>query len=108
MRRRYLPGATIGLMGSGQLGRMFSIAARRMGYRVHVFSPEKDTPAGQFADHEATAAYEDESAVREFAEALDLLTFEFEHIPQQTTEWCAAECEVRHAGPILHTAQIRL
>ena len=108
MTRRYLPGATIGLMGSGQLGRMFSIAARRMGYRVHVFSPEKDTPAGQFADREVTGAYEDESAVRDFARGLDLLTFEFENIPRQTIDWCAAECEVRPASSILHTAQNRL
>jgi 5-(carboxyamino)imidazole ribonucleotide synthase len=108
MTRPYLPGATIGLMGSGQLGRMFAIAARRMGYRVHVFSPEKDTPAGQFADREVTAAYEDEPAVRQFAKGLDLLTFEFENIPRQTIEWCAAECEVRPAGSILHTAQNRL
>ena len=108
MTRRYLPGATIGLMGSGQLGRMFSIAARRMGYRVHVFSPEKDTPAGQFADREVTGAYEDETAVRDFAKALDLLSFEFENIPRQTVDWCAAECEVRPASTILHTAQNRL
>jgi 5-(carboxyamino)imidazole ribonucleotide synthase len=108
MTRRYLPGATIGLMGSGQLGRMFAIAARRMGYRVHIFSPEKDTPAGQFADREVTAAYEDEQAVREFARGLDLLSFEFENIPRQTIDWCAAECEVRPAGSILHTAQNRL
>jgi 5-(carboxyamino)imidazole ribonucleotide synthase len=108
MTRRYLPGATIGLMGSGQLGRMFALAARRMGYRVHVFSPEKDTPAGQFADREITGAYEDESAVRSFAKSLDLLTFEFENIPRRTIDWCAAECEVRPAGSILHTAQNRL
>ena len=108
MTRPYLPGATIGLMGSGQLGRMFAIAARRMGYHVHVFSPEKDTPAGQFADREVMAAYEDESAVREFAKGLDLLTFEFENIPRQTIEWCAAECEARPASSILHTAQNRL
>ena len=108
MTRQYLPGATIGLMGSGQLGRMFSIAARRMGYRVHVFSPEKGTPAGQFADKEVTAPYEDETAVRDFAKDLDLLTFEFENIPRQTIDWCAAECEVRPAGAILHIAQNRL
>ena len=108
MTRRYLPGATIGLMGSGQLGRMFAVAARRMGYRVHVFSPERDTPAGQFSDREVTGAYEDESAVREFAKGLDLLTFEFENIPHQTIEWCAAECEVRPGGSILHIAQNRL
>jgi 5-(carboxyamino)imidazole ribonucleotide synthase len=108
MTRRYLPGATIGLMGSGQLGRMFAVAARRMGYRVNVFSPEKDTPAGQFADREVTGSYEDESAVREFAKGLDLLTFEFENIPRQTVDWCAAECEVRPASSVLHTAQNRL
>jgi 5-(carboxyamino)imidazole ribonucleotide synthase len=108
MTRQYLPGATVGLMGSGQLGRMFAIAARRMGYRIHVFSPERDTPAGQFADKEVTAAYENESAVRDFAKGLDLLTFEFENIPRQTVDWCAAECEVRPAGLILHIAQNRL
>ena len=108
MTRRYLPGATIGLMGSGQLGRMFALAARHMGYRIHVFSPETDTPAGQVADREVSGAYEDEAAVREFAAKLDLLTFEFENIPRQTIDWCAAECEVRPAGSILHTAQNRL
>jgi 5-(carboxyamino)imidazole ribonucleotide synthase len=108
MTRQFLPGATIGLMGSGQLGRMFASAARRMGYRVNVFSPEKETPAGQFADREVTGAYEDESAVREFAKNLDLLTFEFENIPRQTVDWCAAECEVRPASSILHIAQNRL
>jgi 5-(carboxyamino)imidazole ribonucleotide synthase len=108
MTRRFLPGATIGLMGSGQLGRMFAVAARRMGYRIHVFSPEKDTPAGQFADREVTGAYEDEAAVRGFAKDLDLLTFEFENIPRQTVDWCTAECEVRPASSVLHTAQNRL
>jgi 5-(carboxyamino)imidazole ribonucleotide synthase len=108
MTRRFLPGATIGLMGSGQLGRMFAIAARRMGYRVHVFSPDTDTPAGQFSDREVAGSYEDETAVRDFARDLNLLTFEFENIPRQTIEWCAAECEVRPGGWILHTAQNRL
>jgi len=97
MTRRYLPGATIGLMGSGQLGRMFAVAARRMGYRVNIFSPEKDTPAGQFADREATGAYEDESAVRKFAKGLDLLTFEFENIPRQPS--IGARLNARSARP---------
>ena len=57
--RRFPPGSTVGVMGSGQLGRMFAIAARRMGYRLHVFSPERDTPAGQLADLEIAAPYED-------------------------------------------------
>jgi 5-(carboxyamino)imidazole ribonucleotide synthase len=108
MTQRYLPGATIGVMGSGQLGRMFAMAARRMGYRVHIFSPDKETPAGQFADREVTGAYEDEAAVRQFARDLDLLTFEFENIPRQTIDWCAAECDVRPASTVLHIAQNRL
>ncbi|HKP92282.1 MAG TPA: 5-(carboxyamino)imidazole ribonucleotide synthase, partial [Chthoniobacterales bacterium] len=80
----------------------------RMGYRVEVFSPETDTPAGQMSDREVTAGYDDEAAVRNFARGLDLLTFEFENIPRQTIDWCAEECEVRPAGSILHTAQNRL
>ena len=55
MTRAILPGATIGVLGSGQLGRMFAIAARRMGYRVHTFSPDDDTPTGQVADRETRA-----------------------------------------------------
>ncbi len=54
-----LPGAAIGVLGSGQLGRMFAIAARQMGYRVHTFSPETDTPTGQVADIEIAASYDD-------------------------------------------------
>ena len=59
-----LPGATVGVLGCGQLGRMFAIAARRMGYRVHTLSPDTDTPTGQVADVEITAAYDDLDAVR--------------------------------------------
>ena len=54
-----LPGSAVGVLGSGQLGRMFAIAARRMGYRVHTLSPEYDTPTGQVADREVQAAYDD-------------------------------------------------
>ena len=108
MTQRYLPGATIGVMGSGQLGRMFAMAARRMGYRVHIFSPERDSPAGQLADREIVAPYRDERAVRAFAREVDLLTFEFENIPLETIEWSASECEVRPAGSVLHLAQHRL
>lgn len=108
MTQRYLPGATIGVMGSGQLGRMFAVAARRMGYRVHIFSPEWDSPAGQLADREIVAPYRDEKAVRAFAREVDLLTFEFENIPLETIEWSAGECDVRPAGAVLHLAQHRL
>ncbi len=108
MSRTYLPGATIGVMGGGQLGRMFAIAARRMGYRVHVFTPEETSPAGQFADLTRIAEYTNEAAVRRFAEGVDVVTFEFENIPVETAEWCAQDRDVRPAGSILHIAQNRL
>jgi len=76
-----LPGATLGVLGSGQLGRMFAIAARRMGYRVHTYSPETDTPTGQISDLEVTASYHDLDRVREFARNVAVVTFEFENVP---------------------------
>ncbi|MBV8816866.1 MAG: 5-(carboxyamino)imidazole ribonucleotide synthase [Acidobacteriaceae bacterium] len=103
-----LPGNTVGVLGSGQLGRMFAIAARRMGYRVHTLSPDEDTPTGQIADLEINAAYEDLDAVRQFAAGVSVVTFEFENVPASTAA-AAAECApVRPAGEILHTTQHRL
>jgi len=106
--RTILPGATLGVMGSGQLGRMFAIAARRMGYRVHTFSPDSDTPTGQVADVETAAAYEDEAAVRAFAQSVAVLTFEFENVPSQTVAWASEHCPVRPSGKVLHICQHRL
>ena len=103
-----LPGATIGVMGGGQLGRMFAIAARRMGYRVHTFSPEKDGPAAQLSDQATAASYDDEEAVTNFARAIDVLTFEFENIPAATIEWASRGRIVRPRGEILLIAQNRL
>ena len=108
MKSPYLPGATIGVMGGGQLGRMFAMAARRMGYRVQIFTPEENSPAGQFADLTRIADYSNESAVRRFAADVDVITFEFENIPIETVEWCAHERDVRPAGSILHLAQNRV
>jgi 5-(carboxyamino)imidazole ribonucleotide synthase len=104
----FLPGSTIGVMGGGQLGRMFAIAARRMGYRVHTFSPDEDTPTGQLADKEVAASYTDEKAVRAFASEIDVLTFEFENIPSQTLAWAEEECTVRPSGSALQICQHRL
>ncbi|MEO7318421.1 MAG: 5-(carboxyamino)imidazole ribonucleotide synthase [Chthoniobacteraceae bacterium] len=102
------PGSTVGVMGGGQLGRMFAIAARRMGYRVHTFSPDEDTPTGQLADLEIAARFDDEAAVEKFARGVDVITFEFENIPAQTIEWCARHCAVRPSGEVLHITQHRL
>jgi len=103
-----LPGSAIGVLGSGQLGRMFAIAARRMGYRVHTLSPDEDTPTGQVADLEVNAPYEDLDAIAKFASAVSVVTFEFENVPASTTAAAERCAPVRPAGHILHTTQHRL
>lgn len=101
------PGSTLGVLGSGQLGRMFAIAARRLGYRVHVLSPDDDTPTGQLADVEIRAAYDDSDAVAEFARGVDVVTFEFENVPLSATETADRFAPVRPNGAVLHTTQNR-
>ncbi len=103
-----LPGATVGVLGSGQLGRMFAIAARRMGYRVHTFSPDADTPTGQVADREVIAPYDDLDAVRRFASAVSVVTFEFENVPAPTARAAAEHAPVRPKGEVLHITQHRI
>ena len=103
-----LPNSTIGVFGSGQLGRMFAIEARKMGYRVHTFSPDSDTPTGQVADIETSADYDDLEAVREFARSVDVVTFEFENVPSATVQAASEFVPVHPKGEILHTTQNRL
>ncbi len=103
-----LPGAALGVLGGGQLGRMFALAARRMGYRVTVFAPEDDTPAGQIADVEVRAPYTDLEAVERFARGVEVVTFEFENVPADTAAAAARHAPVRPAGAVLHTTQDRL
>src|SRR5829696_1770067 len=102
-----LPGSTLGVLGSGQLGRMFAIAARRLGYRVHVFSPDRDSPTGQVADLEVTAAYEDLEAVARFARGVDVVTFEFENVPTATAIEADRHAPVRPGGGVLNVTQHR-
>lgn len=108
MIRPIPPGSAIGVLGSGQLGRMFAIAARRMGYRVHTFSPDSDTPTGQVADVEVTASYDDLDEVRSFARNVSVITFEFENVPAATAAAAEELAPVRPAGHVLHTTQQRL
>lgn len=103
-----LPGATIGVLGSGQLGRMFALAARALGYRIHIFSPEQDPPAGQIADKEIVAEYSDLDQIRQFARDVDVVTFEFENVPAESTAAAAEEAPVRPDGSVLHITQQRL
>ncbi len=101
------PGATLGILGSGQLGRMLALAARRLGYNVHTLSPESDTPTGQVADREIVAEYHNLDAVRAFARDVDVVTFEFENVPADTAA-AAEQAIVRPSGRLLHTTQHRL
>jgi 5-(carboxyamino)imidazole ribonucleotide synthase len=87
---------------------MFALAARRMGYRVHTYSPDTDTPTGQVSDVETTAAYEDLEAVHRFARSVDVVTFEFENIPLETTQAVAKLVDVYPSGQVLYTTQHRL
>ena len=103
-----LPGSTIGILGSGQLGRMITIAARRMGYRVHTLSPEVDSPTGHVADREVVAAYDDVEAVKRFAADVDVITLEFENISAACVDAASPIAPVRPKGSVLHTTQNRL
>ena len=76
-----LPGKTIGVLGGGQLGRMFAHAAERLGYRVHIYEPAADSPAGEVAAVEVNAPYDDLPRLREFARGCGVVTYEFENIP---------------------------
>lgn len=103
-----LPGSTIGCFGSGQLGRMMAQAAIQMGYRVHIFSPEQQSPAGEIAHREFVGAYDDRSAVESFARTCDVITVEFENIPHLAAQAAAACCPVRPDAALLHTTQHRV
>lgn len=102
------PGSAVGVLGSGQLGRMFALAARRLGYRVHTFSPESDTPTGQVADVEITASYDDLDAVRQFARGVKVVTFEFENVPAACVTAAEEAAPVRPNAQALHISQHRL
>jgi 5-(carboxyamino)imidazole ribonucleotide synthase len=103
-----LPGATLGVLGSGQLGRMFAMAAARLGYRVHIFAPEHDPPAADVALRQTQSSFDDLDAVAEFARSVDAITFEFENIPVDAARAAAQFAPVRPSGDVLHVTQDRL
>jgi 5-(carboxyamino)imidazole ribonucleotide synthase len=92
------PGKTLGIFGGGQLGRMIGLAARRMGYRIHIFEPGENSPAGQVADLEVNASYRDEESLRRFLQEIEVATFEFENIPADFLHQ-AAEIRPVHPSP---------
>lgn len=103
-----LPGATIGVLGSGQLGRMFALAARELGYRIIIYSPDNDSPAGQIGDREYSSSYENLEHIRDFARQVQVVTFEFENVPSVSTSAAAEFAPVRPDGRVLHVTQNRL
>ncbi|MEZ6059159.1 MAG: 5-(carboxyamino)imidazole ribonucleotide synthase [Planctomycetaceae bacterium] len=104
----FLPGSTIGMLGSGQLGRMFAFAAHQLGYRIVVYSPDRNSPAGQAANREISAAYDDADALRKFAKSVNVVTLEFENIPIPTVEVVEQFVPVRPGPHVLAVAQNRI
>ncbi len=102
------PGATIGILGAGQLGRMLAIAALKLGLRTHIFAPEAAAPAYDAAAARTVAAFDDEAALTRFAEAVDVATFEFENVPTATVEFLAGRVPVRPGVRALAQTQDRL
>ena len=101
-------GAVIGIIGGGQLGRMAAMAAARLGYKSHIFSPEPDSPAAQVAYLATIADYTDHVALHRFAEAVDVITFEFENVPADGLELLSSMRPVRPGPDILRLSQDRL
>ncbi len=102
------PGATIGILGAGQLGRMLAMAALKLGLRTHIFAPEAAAPAYDAAAARTVAAFDDEAALARFAEAVDVATFEFENVPTATVEFLAGRVAVRPGVRALAQTQDRL
>ncbi len=102
------PGATIGILGGGQLGRMLSVAAARLGYKTHIFEPGANPPAGHVADQVTTAAYEDSAALTKFADTVDVITYEFENIPTAALDLLENLRPIRPGREALRISQDRL
>jgi 5-(carboxyamino)imidazole ribonucleotide synthase len=102
------PNATIGLVGGGQLGRMSALAAARLGYRCHILTREPDSPAGQVSAGVTISDYQDPVALREFAAAVDVISFEFENVSAEGLDLLASLKPVRPAPGILRISQDRV
>ena len=101
-------GSVIGILGGGQLGRMLSVAAARLGFRCHVYEPGAEPPAGHVAERVTTAPWDDAEALRAFAESVDVITYEFENIPTETLDLLEPLCPVRPGREALRVSQDRL
>lgn len=102
------PGATIGILGGGQLGRMLAVAASRLGYRSHIYEPGANPPAGDVAHAVTTAPYEDATALRAFAKAVDVVTYEFENVPTAALDLIESLRPIRPGRRALAISQDRI
>ncbi|CRL11721.1 N5-carboxyaminoimidazole ribonucleotide synthase [Phaeobacter italicus] len=102
------PGSTIGILGGGQLGRMLSVAASRLGFKTHIFEPSATPPAGHVADRVTTAGYEDAEALAAFAASVDVITYEFENIPTSALDLLESQKPIRPGREALRISQDRL
>lgn len=102
------PGSTIGILGGGQLGRMIAVAAAQLGYRTHIYAPEASGPAADVSPRWTRGSYTNEAALAAFAAVVDIITYEFENIPQTTVDQLSALGHVRPNARALGTAQDRL
>ncbi len=103
-----LPGSTLGMLGGGQLGRLFAMSARSLGYKVIVVEPDPKSPAGQVADEHIIAAYDDEKALAKLGKACDVVTTEFENIPADVLRTLSKDCLVYPPADALEKAQDRI
>ncbi len=101
-------GATIGILGGGQLGRMLSVAASRLGFRTHIFEPGANPPAGDVAHHVTTAPYDDHAALAAFAASVDVITYEFENVPTAALDLLEAAKPIRPNRRALAISQERM
>jgi 5-(carboxyamino)imidazole ribonucleotide synthase len=108
MTDRLGPGSVIGILGGGQLGRMLSVAAARLGFRSHIFEPGSNPPAGHVADKVTTAGYDDIQALTRFAQSVDVITFEFENIPTAALDILQTHTPIRPGREALRISQDRL
>jgi 5-(carboxyamino)imidazole ribonucleotide synthase len=102
------PGATVGILGGGQLGRMLALAAAEYGLKAHIYTPEADSPAFDVAAERTCAPYEDEAALMRFAKGCDVVTYEFENVPRRTAEIVGSLAPLFPDADALATAQDRL
>ena len=102
------PGTMIGILGGGQLGRMLSLAASRLGMRTHIYCPDPDSPAFEVTPHKTVAAYDDEVSLAAFANVVDVITYEFENVPAATAQFLAARKPLRPGTNALAISQDRL